>query len=193
MVRPSLLSTRVNEILVAFEACILNKGIDATSLEDIAKVAKMKRSILRHYLGNKDEIICALVRRWTEKYTQQWQELIEYLPTKNRSYELVNSLFSIRNKTAIKQSIIADAIFSKAKHIKYINEKKQEITTEFIENIKRELKHEFPTSKEITLDFISYNIYSNYLLYEYFLPLKLIDQMYKLKEASLYLLKDLNR
>ena len=65
MPRPSMANQRREEILDALERCILEKGIQATSLEYLADKANMKRTILRHYIGNRDDIICALSQRWS--------------------------------------------------------------------------------------------------------------------------------
>ena len=71
MARPSMAAQRIEEILDALEICILQNGIQASSLENIAETAGMKRTILRHYIGNRDDIICALSARLKDKYTAQ--------------------------------------------------------------------------------------------------------------------------
>lgn len=187
MARPSMAGQRREEILDALESCILTKGIQATSLENIAETAKMKRTILRHYIGNKDEIICALSERWTNNYSQQWQELLAWLPSSNRSEALIDSIFSARNKEMINNTIIGEALFSEAKRLPAIKDHQQQIMQEFIQHLIREFSAQYPDTEEEKVELIAYGIYSNYLMSESLLPLNMLDEIYKLKQSSVLL------
>lgn len=191
MARPSMAGQRKEEILDALEICILDKGIQATSLENIAETAKMKRTILRHYIGNRDEIICALSERWTQKYSQQWQDLMTWLPTYNRAEALVDSLFSSRTKDMINNTIIGEAIFSEAKRLDAIKSHQQQIMQEFIAHLVAEFGKQYPDAASEKVELIAYGIYSNYLMNESLLPLGMFDEMYKLKQASILLCEQL--
>ena len=68
MGRPSLVAQRTAEILDAFERCVARFGMEGSSLEVIAAEAGMKRSILRHYVGNREQLVHALAERVIEKY-----------------------------------------------------------------------------------------------------------------------------
>lgn len=138
MARPSMAGQRREEILDALEICILKTGIQAASLEVIAETANMKRSILRHYIGNRDEIICALSERWTKKYSSQWQELLNWLPNYNRTDALIDALFSTPNETSVNNTIIGEAIFSEAKRLEPIKLNQKKITEEFILHLTNE-------------------------------------------------------
>lgn len=184
MARPSMAGQRCEEILDALEICILEKGIQATSLENIAETAKMKRTILRHYIGNRDEIICALSARWLQKYSQQWQEILTWLPQENRTEALIDSLFSTRSKSMINNTLIGEAIFSEAKRLDSIKEHQQAIMTEFIQHLTKELTKQYPASKPATIELVAYGIYSNYLMNESIIPLGMYDEAYKLKLSA---------
>ena len=54
MGRPDLTEVRTAEILDAFERCVARFGLEGSSLERDAEEAGMKRSILRHYIGNRN-------------------------------------------------------------------------------------------------------------------------------------------
>lgn len=191
MARPSMAGQRKEEILDALETCILEKGIQATSLENIADVAKMKRTILRHYIGNRDEIICALSERWTKKYAIQWQELISWLPSSNRAEALIDSLFSNRTKDMVNHTIIGEAIFSEAKRLTPIKTHQKQIMQGFITHLQRELSEQHPDVKPEKIELVAYGIYSNYLMCESLLPLGMFDEMYKLKQTSMLLISQL--
>ena len=76
MGRPSLVAERTTEILDAFERCIVRFGIESSSLERIAEEANMKRSILRHYVGNRDDLVAALADRVTQQYRELFDEYV---------------------------------------------------------------------------------------------------------------------
>ncbi len=57
MARQSLTDRRRPQILAAFARCIGKTGIAGTSLEAVAAEAGMRRSILRHFVGNREELL----------------------------------------------------------------------------------------------------------------------------------------
>ena len=63
MPRPCLGEERRSEILAAFEACIIRKGFDRTSLADVAEASGQPRSLVRHHIGNRQEMVAALIDR----------------------------------------------------------------------------------------------------------------------------------
>jgi AcrR family transcriptional regulator len=67
MGRKSKIDERREHILAAFERCIVSYGIDV-SLERIAEEAGVKRSLIRHYLGNRDEVVGQLIARIADAY-----------------------------------------------------------------------------------------------------------------------------
>ncbi|HMQ32694.1 MAG TPA: TetR/AcrR family transcriptional regulator [Chloroflexaceae bacterium] len=76
MGRKSRADTRREEILAAFERCIGRYGIDAP-LERIAEEAGVQRSLIRHYLGNRDELVDQIVERIAEAYPQRVAAALE--------------------------------------------------------------------------------------------------------------------
>ncbi len=184
MGRPSMAAQRVEEILDALEACIIEKGIQATSLENIADKAGFKRTILRHYIGNRDEIICALSTRWSQIYAAQWKEMLKWLPNENRSESLIDAMFVIGSKERAESTVIGEALFSEAKRLPPIKQDQEKIMIDFISHVSDVITGEYPQADAVKVELISHGIYANYLLAESFLPLKLIDQVHKLKQSS---------
>lgn len=184
MPRPSMAAQRIEEILDALETCILTYGIQATSLENIAETAGVKRTILRHYIGNRDDIICALSNRWRKKYSQQWQQLVEWLPSKNRAECLIDALFTVGSNERINATIIGEAIFSEAKRLEAIKLDQQETMEEFHQYISQALRNDYPDACDERITLVSNGIYANYLLSESLLPLKMVEQVHLLKQSA---------
>ncbi len=52
----------------AFGRCLARNGLEATTLDDVAREAGLQRAMIRHYVGNRD----ALVREATEHLAAQY-------------------------------------------------------------------------------------------------------------------------
>ena len=76
MGRPSLASTRRPQILGAFEACVLRYGLEGSSLERIAQEAGVRRSLIRHYFGNRNELTQALIEGVIERTVSVYRDVI---------------------------------------------------------------------------------------------------------------------
>ena len=63
MPRPSIAAERQEEILQAFETCALRNGLEATTLEDVAEEAGLQRSLVRHFMGNRADMVSGLIER----------------------------------------------------------------------------------------------------------------------------------
>jgi AcrR family transcriptional regulator len=72
MGRPSLADSRRAQILDAYEECVLQFGMEARSLEAIADQAGIKRSVVRHYMGNRAELRRAFVERIISRATRAY-------------------------------------------------------------------------------------------------------------------------
>lgn len=76
MGRKSLADERREAILAAFERCIGREGLDVP-LERIADEAGVQRSLIRHYLGNRDELVDQVIARITAAYPGRIAALLD--------------------------------------------------------------------------------------------------------------------
>lgn len=74
--RPSLADTRRPQILRAFEECVLTYGLEGSSLETIAREAGVKKSLIRHYFGNRAELTQALIERIVERSSAEYRDVV---------------------------------------------------------------------------------------------------------------------
>ncbi len=63
MPRPKISDERREEILKAFEACVVRKGLTETTLEDVAVESGLPRSLVRYFIGNRDNMVNCLIER----------------------------------------------------------------------------------------------------------------------------------
>lgn len=146
MPRKSLAEERSSQILEAFESCIARYGIEGSTLEKIAEEAQMKRTIIRHYIGNREELVGAvsqrLLNRLTEKladfeaHSESSQELfIAYLFDNYASHSYIDVLLVEQFIAAAEQyPDQADAM------VKYM--------ASFTQTLARKLKAIYSNSKE---------------------------------------------
>jgi AcrR family transcriptional regulator len=79
MGRKSRAEERRAEILAAFKRCIGRYGIDVP-LEQIADEAGVQRSLIRHYLGNRDELVDQMIAQIVAEYPQRVDMLLDEVP-----------------------------------------------------------------------------------------------------------------
>lgn len=75
MARPRIGAERREEILAAFEACVVRKGLARTTLVDVAEQAGQPRPLVRYFIGNRDAMVTALIDRLLERGEAQLRQL----------------------------------------------------------------------------------------------------------------------
>jgi len=77
MPRPSLKQQRKEEILHAYETCIALYGVEGATLQKIAETAGIARPLLRHYVGNNDELLNQAVDRFLVRSDAQMNQFMD--------------------------------------------------------------------------------------------------------------------
>lgn len=85
MPRPSLATVRTEEFLDAFKRCVARYGLDGSTLDRISEEAGVARPMLRHYLGNRDEMVEALFQHVIQKFEETTEYLFQGLPDSDAS------------------------------------------------------------------------------------------------------------
>lgn len=75
MARPRIGTERREEILAAFEACVVRKGLAKTTLADVAEQAGQPRPLVRYFIGNRDTMVTALIDRLLERGEAHFRQL----------------------------------------------------------------------------------------------------------------------
>jgi len=93
MPRPSLKEQRSQQILDAFIVCVARYGLEGATQERIAARAGVKRTLLRHYLGNRDDMTAALVGHLAARFDSMTDALEAALPRTGRVDALLHFMF----------------------------------------------------------------------------------------------------
>lgn len=80
MGRKSLADTRKTEILDAFEDCVVEHGLEASSFQRIAEVLEMDRAMIRHYFGSRDALVRAMIDRVIDRWASGLTSLAAEVP-----------------------------------------------------------------------------------------------------------------
>ncbi|WP_120497269.1 TetR/AcrR family transcriptional regulator [Kiloniella sp. EL199] len=78
MPRPSIKHERREDILKAYERCIALYGLEGATQKRIAEEAGIARPLLRHHVGNNEELLREVVKRYTDRCRTSMQELAAY-------------------------------------------------------------------------------------------------------------------
>lgn len=97
MGRPSVKDERQREALDAYLRCVARFGLEGATLERIAEEAGLKRPLIRHHLGNRDEMKAALVMHVAAEFDAVTARLREALPVQSRIDALLGLLFGAQS------------------------------------------------------------------------------------------------
>ena len=94
MPRPSLADVRKPQLLDAYARCMVKFGPEGSTLDRIAAEAGVTRALVRHYLGNREEVDRAFVAHTREMYVEWFLGLGTGLPAAERLPVILDALFS---------------------------------------------------------------------------------------------------
>ena len=67
MGRPKIDESRREEILEAFERCVIREGFSRASLQMVANEAGLPRSLVRYFVGNRGDMVSLLISRVVDR------------------------------------------------------------------------------------------------------------------------------
>ena len=146
MGRRSLAEQRKAEILDAFGRCVARFGLEGSSLEKIAEEAGMKRSILRHYIGNRDELVDALAEKVISDYRQQTQYWFDNFRPKKRQQDLIEFLLPAKPTGTTEELLVIEALIAAADQYPKVRQLVFASIDDFIQLVADQLKQISPKS-----------------------------------------------
>lgn len=143
MPRPSVKKERTEEIMLAFERCVTRYGVEGSTLERLAEESGLQRSLIRHYAGNRDDLIMALLERYLTQSQQQSQLLFAALPTEKPAQAFIEYLFDDYYSDS-SSALLANALFNAAATIPELAAPLKAATDNFIEALAQLLQQTHP-------------------------------------------------
>jgi len=154
MPRPSLKDQRRKEILDAYARCIARHGVEGATLERIASEAGLARALIRHNIGNREELLTALLARLKETTARDMDALAEALPNQDRSFTLVQWLFDPAAFDRM-EALVGSALISAAGSDPQIASAMREWIGLFRQCIRTILAEEFAKADVVRIDTVA--------------------------------------
>jgi AcrR family transcriptional regulator len=93
MPRPSLADVRRPQLLDAYARCLVKFGLEGSTLDRIAEEAGVTRALVRHYLGNREDVDRALVAHVRDRYLEWFTGLGADKPPRERLEVVLDAIF----------------------------------------------------------------------------------------------------
>lgn len=192
MGRPSLAKQRKAEILDAFGRCVARYGLEGSTLEKIAEEAGMRRSILRHYIGNRDELIEQLAEKVIAEYRQANQEYFKTFGDRDRAKNLVECLLPSQSIGSTEQLLVIEGLIGAAPNYPNVRKLVFEYVDELVQLVAEQLKYISPKSTKTRCFETAYALVSISFNQESLQPLQLPPRYLKAaRRVARQLIEDL--
>jgi AcrR family transcriptional regulator len=183
MGRPSLTEVRREEILDAFERCVARYGLEGTSLERVAEEAGMKRSILRHYIGNREDLIDALAQRVVAKYQAHFQQFLDGASAEDRICRLLAFFFPDKPLGSTESVLVVESLIAAGDQHPNVRTLMLDYIDDLVAKTAKELRSAFPNATSGRCWSVSYGIISICFNQESLSPLGLPAKFLKAARA----------
>jgi AcrR family transcriptional regulator len=177
MGRRSLVTERKRQILDAFERCIVKYGLESSSLDDVANEAGMSRSIIRHYVGNRDQLFDELVERITGDFIGHYRELFNNASDRDVRALIIDSLYTLPMGLAGYDVIVIDTLVLAQNRYPSVKRRLIEAFETVLEMYAAELRRIYPEASLQQRRSVAYAIFSLSIAHESMISLEL-DPVY---------------
>ena len=164
MPRPSLETVRREEILEAFVRSVACFGLEGATQERIAEAAGVKRPILRHYLGNRDAMIAALIDHLADRFDAETAALGRALPHDvsgaGRVEAMLELLFGPRSATPAETVLAFQAIVAAAPRYPKARTAMLASVTRFHDLVEAELSAAYPKAPADEIAAVAFGLVS---------------------------------
>lgn len=157
MGRKDLTEKRTSEILDAFARSMIKYGLD-TSLEQVSEEAGMTRSIIRHYIGNREDVINTLIERITQEYIAELQEEAAQIPQEAMIEATLDYLFSTEDDPEDIDKLIFDVMMTGKDRYPRAKQMLIEMFEVLVNMFVKSLQHAYPHAEESHCRDIAYSI-----------------------------------
>ncbi|CAM3805688.1 TetR/AcrR family transcriptional regulator [Parendozoicomonas haliclonae] len=175
MGRPSKKEERTEQVLQAFQRCVARYGLDGSTLERLAEESGLQRSLVRHFVGNRDDLVRLLAERVVSRSDAQWQELLQMLPKQQAVPVLISFLFDYDASDPELIQVVSSLCFASGQDA-YLQEKMQAWTNRFIGDLATILKGDYPKASKKQRDAVAFGLASLYLNLDSLVSLALVSQ-----------------
>lgn len=157
MGRKSLAAERREDILNAFEQCILERGIDGTSFQHIAQVLGMDRKMISHYFRNREALVDAMTQRIVDDFDLRMSEALVNMERHAGIMGLVDMFYGQKN-TILRIEILWAEILAYATRSDALRDRLQKSYEKLFWIVGEALKREYPNVPKKQLQMAAYTV-----------------------------------
>jgi len=191
MARPSIKEKRTQEILQAYEVCIARYGVAGTTLHRVAEEAGLARALIRHNVGNSDELLLAAARNFVLRSKSSIDEWLKDLPSdSSRIEKMFENLFFKKPKSSI-DVLVAEALIAAAQTIPELQQLMEEWFANFKASIEKELTVAFPENSQEDIEVVAIGVVGIYYNFASLFSLKITKLQIHSYQSTIRLIKTL--
>lgn len=187
MPRPNIQDERRAEILSAYGRCIARYGVDGATLEKTAEEAGLARALIRHNVGNKEDLLEAFLDHFLGGATDATDSFIAGLPQRDRISTMIEWLFD-PDYSDPQEVRITNALITAAIEHPGLAERLMFWTSDFIEKISHELSDAYPEADGDQTAAVAAGIAGIYFNIDTLAPLGGTTQLRRRSEIAAHLL-----
>lgn len=170
MGRPSLQSERREQILDAFERCIIDFGIEGATLEKLAAYSGLARPLVRHHAGNREDLLEAVIERFFSRSEKLLGQIEAALVPERAADQLLELLFQ-PYQDDVDYILVAEALIATARHDARLAARMWDWYGDFAEFVARQVRNQFPQAVEDDVREVATGITGIYFSADSFKPL----------------------
>ena len=159
MARPDLSAERSEQILDAFSRCVARSGLDTVSLEEVAGEAGVRRSIIRHYIGNRDDLVAAFLDRLEVRLQRQNDDMRAWFIANPGAVSLPDYLFYDASDDDLP---VLESVYSAARRNPAIAARLETWLQGFIDALADVLRASFPDAEQDDITAVAYGLAAIY-------------------------------
>lgn len=145
MARPNLKTQRKEEIIDAAMICVAQYGISGLTLGKVAEIAQLARPLIRHNIGNREQLIEAVMERFITSSDEQMIDLTNRLNPRVPLSSLVDQLFDLKSSNTTLM-LVAEALIAESANRSQIARLMRDWLAGFVNNLEAFAVTEFPNA-----------------------------------------------
>lgn len=158
MGRPSKATERKEEILDAFEVLIRRHGLEGASMDMLAEEVGCRRGLIRHYLGNRDDLVRALVERLIETGRQEIPTDWSNVSSEQIKDDILRELFSSSGAEDEHYQILLRALWMTHERDELTRQLLGELYEEWLRQLCQGLSRAYPHSSRAEQNQVAYGL-----------------------------------
>lgn len=170
MGRPKLKEQRAAQILDAYEICVAKFGLEGATLEKVAEQAGLARALIRHNIGNREDLEAALIDRFFKYSDASTVYLVDKMPAENAASFLIDFLFGDRFGSD-DFLLVSEALIAASATRPALAERMKKWLNEFNAAIEKIVRSAYPTADRADLKAVAVGITGIYFNLESMAPI----------------------